>query len=297
MSYWSIGLYRTTSGKLATVYVRSDGTPNPSEQAKVGDGTVLHFGKYRKAEYKYSEARQKLVEEAQALGIATEEEAQPRPKPAPRVDNSLPVLNGRHSKTPRPTVVAWARQFWHLATANGLTRQKQNRTRKRKAIVEDDWTKEVFSDQLCKLAALTASVGPIESEEARRVHYALGCLFLERSRLSRWARALDLLPPNPAVLINIANHVQAYDTEVRDNQLKTGKYKLDQVLAVMLEINEPVVYLKHVVAGGLVHPGAIYHPNTLQAARGQLRGLLGRRAESAAQHAEQVRTKVKIVRD
>ncbi len=59
---WSIGLFRNASGKLATVYVTTDGVPMPYEKDRVKGGKILFHAVY--VGMKYSQARAQLVKES-----------------------------------------------------------------------------------------------------------------------------------------------------------------------------------------------------------------------------------------
>lgn len=69
--HWSIGVFRNDKGKLVTVYVRADGTPVPYETRRVGGRKILHFGTYSGMPYR--EARQQLLKDAEAAGLASQE--------------------------------------------------------------------------------------------------------------------------------------------------------------------------------------------------------------------------------
>ena len=66
-STWRIGLFKSARGKLSASYVNASGEPLPYERKRVGDKPILLHRIYRGMTY--AEARQKLLAEAEQLGI------------------------------------------------------------------------------------------------------------------------------------------------------------------------------------------------------------------------------------
>lgn len=68
---WSLGCFRTDTGKLSTVYTSVAGEVVPYLRERVGDRPILFHGTY--AGMLYSEARKALLKDAAKAGITPEE--------------------------------------------------------------------------------------------------------------------------------------------------------------------------------------------------------------------------------
>lgn len=282
MKRYRLGLYLNDEGRPVVCYVNNSNEPSPYQ--KIVGRTILLAETYKGISY--AEARLALLERAATAGAYDPDFCPPpatKAPPAERPAASRSVANRRPVEV-NGSALYWSNRLRLLAKAN--------------------YTERVPPALLLKLAGLVALVGGPGSAEALQAHNTISCLFFppkqvkrkdQDLRISRWARAVEAIPPTAEALALLTLHVRTYDTIVRDNQLKMGNYKLDQVIACMIAVPAPEVYVKHVTAGGLTHPGVLYHPNTLEAARQQLPGALGRRAEQSSAHAEHVRKKVKIV--
>lgn len=190
----------------------------------------------------------------------------------------------RVAKRPPQEVRAWARKFRCAFKARHLRRPADEMVR--------------------RLAALVCVVGPPGDKEASGVYKALVALFGYDRRQSRWRPAAEALPPDPAVLHRVAACVQEYRRQVargRDGpSISSARFRLDEVVKTMVQIPNPEAYVADCVAGGLHHPGAIFHANTLEYARKKFRGAFGRqegeeRAEEREDHLRQIREKIPVV--
>ncbi len=193
----------------------------------------------------------------------------------------MPVAQTRIAKQPAPDVKRWAQLYANAAKVAYIRLPVPQRY------------------LFVKLAALTALVGDTKDEEAKGVYYALSCLFFSQNRIPRWPMAIDAIPPNKDTLLRVTACVKAYG-EYADPKgnwpLKRSNITLDRVVKVMTEVEEPEIYVKHLVGDGFLRPSAIFHPNTLTNMKKKLRGALsvtgGRLRKD---HMKQVREKVRVV--
>lgn len=299
---WYIGLYRNAAGVLSSVYVNSKGEPHPGERGRVGGRPILFHRKLSGPGLTFSEARRQLVEEAIASGIPYQGDGvvgvKPPVDPAEKPSRLGPGL--RVAKPVTGMVDPLVAELWTVARMVHLpktpARSKDREDREAKNAIH--WSEWPGADFLIRLASLTMFVvTTVGVEPGMRVNAALKLLFFSRTRYKEWGRALDLLPADAKLLLQVADHVDAYQRHVKKDDLRSGQYKLHEVLSCMLEVPNPDVYVRHVSATGIVHPRALYHPNTVRVARDQLRGSLGRRPEQHSVHVEHIRKKVKRVGD
>ena len=150
---------------------------------------------------------------------------------------------------------------------------------------------------LTRLAALLTLIGAPDDPTACRVYYALRLLFMNKARISRWDSALDIIPAERSALVRIADCVSAYAVYADVNRLARARFRLDDVVRVMLQIPHPRAYIRAAARSKFLEPRALFHKNSLNVARKRQRGAQGPLHEMTDRHKEQLRKRVKVVED
>lgn len=151
---------------------------------------------------------------------------------------------------PAPPVVEWKQKLGYLRSQIQL---------------------KIKDEELTLLCGFMAIVGLPGEEDSRRFFYAIKGLLLQQGRESRLPKVLRLLPPDRKKLLRFADVAKAYGDIV--GPLSDGKIQVDRVVKVMLEIPDGRPYIQRLYNTGFYHLGAIFHPNTLERARRDMRGL------------------------
>lgn len=143
--------------------------------------------------------------------------------------------------------------------------------------------------ELEKLAGVITLVGSPSDDVARDTYYAIMSVFGNHNRRNYFKSTLDNIPADRDRILRITDCVQAYQRIVRPQtevELDSTNLKLKRVTGVMLEIPDGNAYVQWCREEGIYHPGAIFHPNTLNRAQDELKGVFGY-AESM-EHGEQL---------
>lgn len=168
---------------------------------------------------------------------------------------------------------------------------------------------QVAEETIVMLASRLAEVGPPESAAAREVFdqiqgLLLKPLFTRRKHGLRNTRttvtiphlqdALDKLPPNTAALRQIASTMRCWRS-VTQRDTANDKFRSDHVVDTILQIPTPEPYIRHLLARGLPHLAAMFHPNTLARAKKEptLRGVFA----GSATYMERTASQLNIVTD
>lgn len=77
---WSLGIYRTESGRLAAVYCNAKGEPVPYLKERVGDARILFHKTYHSMTY--SQARKQLEKDSKLRDAPVKKAAKAAPKKA-----------------------------------------------------------------------------------------------------------------------------------------------------------------------------------------------------------------------
>lgn len=181
----------------------------------------------------------------------------------------------RIAKFPTPDVREWNRV---LLNAAGVERIRPPR------------------DKILRLAALLTITGTTASPEAQRLFWAIRALFLNPARIARWEAALHAIPADRVVLLRIADCCFHFAAAAGDKALPKGQFQLDQVVTVMRDISDPEAYVENGARSNFLAPGALFHPNTLEAARRRLRGAMGEQAHDRPDYDHALETRLRRVR-
>lgn len=133
---------------------------------------------------------------------------------------------------------------------------------------------------LARLAGLLRIMGrPEPGSEAAEIGNSFIRLFIGsagRNRTKYWAKVLDDFPAEPAMIRRVHRCVQAH-TRHAESQAKftieTDRLKLDKVVEAMLEIPKPDLYVRHTMNAFSPRPRVMFHPNTVDVVKDQLKGL------------------------
>ena len=167
-------------------------------------------------------------------------------------------MTTREAKTTQPPVVRWVR---HIERG-----------------FEAEYMQPPRRGLLQKMAGVIAIVGQPDNQQARQTYHALIPLFAHRKRRSRWTKAVDLIPADRQRILRITECVRAYNQQIENKtkvELSSAKFKLDRVIKTMMEIPDAGPYIDWCRDEGIYHPGAIFHPNTLDQAKDDLKGVFG----------------------
>jgi hypothetical protein len=153
------------------------------------------------------------------------------------------------------------------------------------------------SDKIIRLAALLTLVEEDPTTEAgQRAFWAFKALFLNGARLPRWDSALQHIPPDRRAIMRVVDACHWFGHYAGPGVLAKGHLMLDQVVGVMMEIDDPQGYIAHAARTDFLKPGALFHPNTLAAARNRMRGSLGVLGRDREQHNNDVNSRIRIVK-
>jgi hypothetical protein len=94
-SRWTLGLFRNVHGRLVGAYVRTDGSPMPSEERRVGAKPALYHGTY--TDMTYAEARVVLRKEATERGLVDEPVGEEKPAKSAKAPKA-PAKKGTPAK-------------------------------------------------------------------------------------------------------------------------------------------------------------------------------------------------------
>lgn len=151
-------------------------------------------------------------------------------------------------------------------------------------------------NHLVRLAGLLAIVGGPDVERARDHFHAIRGLFFRQARVPRWGKAAGSIPADPAMgLERITACAREYGKVTDVSRLFRGKIRLDQVVRVMVQIGDAEAYMWHAARSDFLNPHALFHPNTLAAARRRVRGALGTLSRDAGEHGAQIEAEVRTV--
>ncbi len=150
-------------------------------------------------------------------------------------------------------------------------------------------------DTILLLAGMCAYLGPTGDADTQKSYYALMSLFVNPMQRSRITKAVGVLAKDIENLYRVIDCIHAYNKYILPNNGRAfdkGKYKLDFVIKVMLQIPDADAYVKSLVQSPLRTPSAIFHARTLENAKRRLKGVFGYDTEG---HEEQVVNKVKVI--
>lgn len=157
------------------------------------------------------------------------------------------------------------------------------------ASLESYYVTPTSDDALVRMAALIAYHG-------EDLYGPLVKLFGDHRRKDKWGKTLDLLCRNPDKLDRVVEAVQSYE-HFDGRELTRERFQLDQVVEVMLEIpaGGMEMYVSQTMADGLDRPTAIWHPNTLEYRKGQMKSVFGYEQDRDSDYMDEIDDNVEVV--
>ncbi len=164
----------------------------------------------------------------------------------------------------------------HTGAWLGLLRRHLTRVRAR-----------VAEGTLRELAERLSAVGGTGDAEAVAVYEQVRMLLLTprvhttRGRtvmkITRLKETLEALPPDAEALSHVASTMALWRRVTGREMTRSERFRPDTVVRAMLAVPTPEPYIKHLHDKGLSALALMFHPNTLEARRGDaaLRGVFG----------------------
>lgn len=180
----------------------------------------------------------------------------------------------RRPKLPPPVVRDWMRYITHTAQVKRV---------------------KVTESQAVKLAGLLSLVGVASDTTVMPVFWSYCALFVHPVRVARWNSAIAVIPPDTLSIKRVAFCCSAYGEAAGHVAIDKGRFKLDEVVKVMVKVRDPGLYVKQGMLHGKRELGVLFHEGTHKMLSQRFRGALGTLARDRDEQTEQLESVIAVV--